>query len=161
MPCWPGATRYGHGARARAAGNSRKAAAACWGLAFSAYAKGRAFEYRIKAVLERHGFYVVRGYLSHGTADLVAVPPIGPNLQALLIQAKYSNRIPGRPERARMWALHRASAGIVILVYKDKTRVMVKQMNGQKMPLRAYLAKYYGAENTPKSRARTAGRADG
>lgn len=48
------------------------------------YRRGRAFEYRVKHHLEKHGCFVVRSASSHGPADLVALK----EGKALLVQCK-------------------------------------------------------------------------
>ena len=48
------------------------------------YRKGRAFEYRVKHYLEKHGSFVVRSASSHGPADLVAMK----GGKVLLVQCK-------------------------------------------------------------------------
>jgi len=39
------------------------------------YRKGAQFEYRVKSIFEKEGYYVVRSAGSHGIADLVAIHP--------------------------------------------------------------------------------------
>jgi Holliday junction resolvase len=41
----------------------------------SKYGRGRAFEYRVKDMLEREGYFVIRSAGSHSVADLVAIKP--------------------------------------------------------------------------------------
>jgi len=40
------------------------------------YHAGRRFEYRVKKMFKKRGFYVVRSAASKGVFDLVAIPPI-------------------------------------------------------------------------------------
>ena len=49
------------------------------------YAKGRAFEYRVRNYLEKHEYFWVRSAGSKGAADLVALKD---GLPSLLIQCK-------------------------------------------------------------------------
>ena len=50
----------------------------------SEYIRGRRFEYRVKRLLEKHGYRVVRAASSKGPADLVAFRKV----ELLLVQCK-------------------------------------------------------------------------
>lgn len=54
------------------------------------YQLGAALEYRVKALLEKDGYYVVRAAASKGLVDLAAMKP----RQLLLVQCKRSGSLP-------------------------------------------------------------------
>ena len=54
------------------------------------YDLGRALEYRVKGLLERDGYYVIRAAASKGPVDLAAMKP----RQLLLVQCKRSGALP-------------------------------------------------------------------
>ena len=67
----------------------------------SNYQNGSAFERRVAAILERHGYYVSRSAGSHGVADLVAIKA----WQILLVQCKGGKGTIPLPEWNRLYAV--------------------------------------------------------
>lgn len=57
------------------------------------YRKGALFENKIKSILEKNGYYVIRSAGSKGIFDLIAFPPKQSNDSVMGIQCKVSNRI--------------------------------------------------------------------
>jgi len=111
--------------------------------------KGTRFEYDIKHVLEMLSFYVIRAYSSIGVADLIAIPPWNAkgNNMSLLIQAKnQKNKDYIRSfERDHLDYLQQINSGLVVVMYKDKSKVMVKEWeSGNKMSFKQFIQKYYG-----------------
>ena len=112
--------------------------------------KGTAFEHEVSQVLRMLLFYVIRSYSSMGVCDLIASPPFNPcgNNHTLLIQCK--NSITKKDyvvpfEKDHLNYLTQTNAGNVILVYKDKTNVMVKNWETQeKQSFNTYIGKTFG-----------------
>ena len=82
----------------------------------SSYAKGRAFEYRIKKLYESAGWFVVRAAGSKGVADLVAIAPGGTPVH--FIQCKAHGTLPGQ-ERERLITVARTYNATPILASRD------------------------------------------
>lgn len=57
----------------------------------SQYNRGRSFEYRVKQLYEKHGWFVIRSAGSKGIADLVAIAPDG--MEIHFIQCKKNGTI--------------------------------------------------------------------
>ena len=92
------------------------------------YVKGREFEYTVKRMLEKLGFYVVRAYGSAGTFDLVAVPPqTGKEMFPMLIQCKSIKRKHWLhpEEKAVLLAAKQKWYGLVVNIYKADGRIHV------------------------------------
>ena len=63
------------------------------------YAKGRAFEYRVKKALEERGYYVIRSAGSHSITDLLAFDS---KCRIYLIQCKYGKARLSKEEKAKI-----------------------------------------------------------
>jgi len=111
--------------------------------------KGSAFEHDLVHVFRMLSFYVIRAYSSIGTADLVATPSwnICGNYRPLLIQAKnQKNKDYIRPmEKDHLDYLQQINSGLVVVIYKDKSQVMVKEWeSGIKSTFAEFMLKHYG-----------------
>lgn len=110
--------------------------------------KGTAFEYDIKHVLEMLEFHVIRSYSSMGVADLVASPPWNKNKNSrgLLIQAKNQKRedYVSPFERDHLSYLQQINAGIVCIIYKDKKKNIMVNVEGNKTTFEVFIAVQYG-----------------
>ena len=83
------------------------------------YNKGRAFEYKVKQLLEERGFYVVRSAGSHGIVDLVAIG----KEQVNLVQCKSDGRI-SPADRDCLSSLTRLMIDLVpVLAVNEKGKV--------------------------------------
>jgi len=105
--------------------------------------RGSLFEHQVKWVLQMISFYVIRAYSSVGVADLVAVPSWNPrgNYRSLLIQCKnQKNKDYIRPmEVDHLDYLQQINSGLVVVIYKDKSQVMVKEWeSGIKLTFRIF-----------------------
>lgn len=94
-------------------------------------------------------FYGIRAYSSIGVADLVCVPPWNSkgNYRSLLIQAKnQKNKDYIRSfERDHLNHLQQTNSGNVVVIYKDKSKVMVKLWeSGEKLSFEEFIQKEYG-----------------
>lgn len=111
--------------------------------------KGTQYERDIMNALRMLSFYVIRAYSSVGVADLVATPAWNPksNYRPLLIQAK-NNQVKDYIvpfERDHLNYLQQINSGMVILAYKDDSKVMIKIWeSGEKLGFNEFILKYYG-----------------
>lgn len=88
------------------------------------YARGRAFEYRIKKQLEKLGYFVIRSAGSHGLVDLVMFgPALGADHDTTLIQAKLTNKIT-KAERDEFDAFAKRLGFPGVIAYNDKGRII-------------------------------------
>jgi len=111
--------------------------------------RGSLFEHQLKWVLQMLSFYVIRAYSSVGVADLVATPSwnIRGNYRSLLIQCKnQKNKDYIRPmEKDHLDYLQQINSGLVVVIYKDKSQVMVKEWeSGIKSTFAEFILKHYG-----------------
>jgi len=111
--------------------------------------RGSLFEYQIKWSLEMLSFYVIRSYSSIGVADLVATPSWNSrgNYRPLLIQCKnQKSKDYIRPmESDHLDYLQMINSGLVVVIYKDESKVMVKEWeSGIKSTFAEFLLKHYG-----------------
>jgi len=111
--------------------------------------RGSLFEHQLKWVLQMLSFYVIRAYSSIGVADLVATPSwnIRGNYRSLLIQAKnQKNKDYIKPmESDHLDYLQMINSGLVVVIYKDKSQVMIKEWeSGIKSTFAEFILKHYG-----------------
>lgn len=112
-------------------------------------AKGTRFEYDFQHVLEMLGFYSIRAYSSMGVADLVFTPPWNPcgNYRPLLVQCKHqkSKDYIEPFERDHLDYLQQTNSGLVIIAFKDNSKVMIKYWESKKKTtIEEFLREEYG-----------------
>lgn len=79
------------------------------------YRRGRSFEHRVKARLEKLGYFVVRAAGSKGVADLVAVSPE----HTLLVQCTTSEESKSQEYRRNFLNVALECGGVPVLVWKE------------------------------------------
>lgn len=88
------------------------------------YRSGYRFERRVRAVLEREGYVVIRAAGSKGPADLVALrrghPPV-------LVQCKRGGRI-GKDERRALSETTERAGGVAVLAKSAGKRVVLERI---------------------------------
>lgn len=92
----------------------------------SFYKRGATFEYRCKAYLEKHGFFVIRSGGSHGIADLVAIR-MG---EVLMIQCKANNKALPPQEWNDLYREARRVGATPIHAYKVGRKLKMMQIMG-------------------------------
>lgn len=81
------------------------------------YSRGRAFEYRVKAYYEKHGWFVIRSAGSKGVADLVAIAPEGKYIH--FVQCKLHGSI-SPDERQKLFSIAEKYGAYPILASANK-----------------------------------------
>lgn len=105
------------------------------------YAKGRAFEYRVRDYLDKREYFWVRSAGSKGVADLVALKDGYP---ALLIQCKRHGAMPPKEWNALLIAAAEAGAEPVLARNDAKHHIELlrltywKDGRGAKQPMEPY-----------------------
>lgn len=90
----------------------------------SQYALGRSFEYSVRNLLRKHGYFVVRSAQSKGEADLVALA----SGSVLLVQCKRGGSIP-KSEQEELFALaQRIGAEAILADRKTGRGVNLKRL---------------------------------
>jgi len=95
------------------------------------YKVGRRFEYRVRDLLTKHGYFVVRAAASKGIADLVALKL---SMLPLLVQSKMHGVL-GKDEWDMLFDVSTAHGAVPIFARKDaKRRVELFRLTGHKIP---------------------------
>lgn len=91
------------------------------------YRLGVALEYRVKALLERDGYYVVRSAASKGVVDLAAMKP----RQLLLVQCKRSGALPPA-EWNELYDLAASLGAVPVMAVKGLRRTELYRLTARK-----------------------------
>ena len=91
------------------------------------YDLGRALEYRVKGLLERDGYYVIRAAASKGLVDLAAMKPG----QVLLVQCKRSGALPPAEWNA-LYDLAASLGAVPLMAVKGLRGTQLHRLTGRK-----------------------------
>ena len=86
------------------------------------YARGTAFENKVKGLLISDSYYVIRSAGSKGACDLVALKPG----QVLMIQVKKTNPLLPRAERIELVRVAQHVRGLPVVAYQPVPRKPVQ-----------------------------------
>jgi len=97
----------------------------------TAYARGAAFERKVRRLLEEDGWFVVRSAGSRGAVDLIALRERGNVLRVQLISCKLDGYVPPA-EREQLLELKRQLPHAEVLIAKKENGSVVFEKIGER-----------------------------
>jgi Holliday junction resolvase len=94
------------------------------------YRRGRRFEYAVRDIFRRRGWFVVRAAASR-PVDLVCLKRGDVGVVAVLVECKYGVRSPRRSDAARLVAAARRAGATPVLAFAEK-RGRVRMMDADR-----------------------------
>jgi len=96
----------------------------------TAYARGAAFERKVRRLLEEDGWFVVRSAGSKGVVDLVAVRERGNVLRVQLISCKLDGYVPPAEREQLLELKRRLPHAEVLIAARRDGRIVFERVEG-------------------------------